>query len=317
MKKFIIFVNTCFIIASLSGCQRGEKQGVDGPSIALVMKTLNNPFFIDMQAGAEKAAKELGVNLIIQAAEREVDVEKQMQIIENLIQRKIDALIVTPSGSKEIVPAVVKANQIGIPVLIVDTRVDENTLNEAGGKTATFIGSDNFEGGKLAGEFITKSLNGKGKVAILEGIPGHETGDSRLKGFHSVVDNEQGIEIVTSQTANWERDQGFNVFQNIMQSHPEVQALFACSDLMALGAIEAIAAAGKAGQITVVGFDAFSEAREAIQKNLMAATIAQHPSEMGRQAIENAYRLINGEKIQEFIPVKIELITKENALSNK
>ncbi|MFQ5770041.1 MAG: sugar ABC transporter substrate-binding protein [bacterium] len=312
MREFLRVAYACWLIATLIGCQRGEKQTVEGPTVALVMKTLNNPFFIDMQKGAEEAANKLGINLIVQAAEREVDVEKQMQIIENLIQRKVDALCVTPSGSKEIVPAVVKANKEKIPVLIVDTRVDEITLQQAGGKIATFIGSDNYEGGKLAGEFIVKRLNGQGKVAILEGIPGHETGDSRLKGFHSVIDHVQGIEIVASQTANWERDQGFNVFQNILQSHPDVEALFACSDLMALGAIEAIAAAGKTGEIIVVGFDAFTEAREAIQNDVMAATIAQHPAEMGRIAIENAYSLINGATISDYIPVKIELITKES-----
>lgn len=300
------------LVLLLAGCQRGEKQTDNGPTIALVMKTLNNPFFIDMQNGAEQAAKALNVNLLVQAAEREVDVEKQMQIIENLIQRKVDALCVTPSGSKEIVPAIIKANQMGIPVLILDTRVDSLTLAQAGGKVATFIGSDNFEGGKIAGEFLVKRLRGQGKVAILEGIPGHETGDSRLRGFHQVVDRVPGIEIVTSQTANWERDQGFNVFQNILQSHPNVQALFACSDLMALGAIEAIAAVGKTDEIVVVGFDAVSDAREAIAKDLMAGSVAQFPSEMGRLAVENAKRLIDGESIPEYIPVNITLITKEN-----
>lgn len=316
MKKVFLAFSLVLSCAIFCNCQRGKQENDHGrPTIALVMKTLNNPFFIDMQRGAEEAAERLSVNLIVQAAEREVDVEKQMQIIENLLQRKVDVLCVTPSGSKEIVPAIVKANRKGIPLIMVDTRVDSATLHEAGGEIAAFIGSDNFEGGKIAGEYIVKRLGGRGKVAILEGIPGHETGDSRLRGFHHVVDEEPGIEIVTSQTANWERDQGFNVFQNILQSHPEVQALFACSDLMALGAVEAIAAAGKTGEIIVVGFDAFTEAREAIQKDKMDATIAQYPDEMGRLTIENGYRLINGERIPENIPVKIGLITKESLTS--
>src|SRR5215510_3351567 len=249
-------------------CQRQTATKSSLPTVALVLKTLNNPFFIDMQKGAQEAAGKAGLHLIVQAAEREVDVEKQMQIIENLIQSKVAALCITPSGSKEVVPAIVKANRAGIPVVIVDTRVDGETLTNAGGKVAAFIGSDNFDGGRLAGEYIVKKLGGKGKVAILEGIPGHETGDSRLKGFHQAVAGSPGIEIVSSQTANWERDQGYNVFQNVLQSHPDVQALFACSDLMALGAVEAIAAAGKTGKVTIVGFDAFSEAREAVKKGL-------------------------------------------------
>lgn len=309
-KPLLIIAASALLLGALS-CQRGPSSTDGRPTIALVVKTLNNPFFNDMQKGAEEAAQRLNVNLLVQAAEREVDVEKQMQIIENLIQSKVAALCVTPSGSKEIVPAIVKANQANIPILVLDTRVNPEALAAAGGKIATFIGSDNLEGGKLAGEFMVRALNGQGKVAILEGIPGHETGDSRLKGFRQAVAASPGIQIVSSQTANWERDQGYNVFQNMLQAQPDIQALFACSDLMALGAVEAIAAAGKAGKITVVGFDAFSEARTAVQKGLMAATVAQFPAEMGRLAIENAARLLKGERIPEEQTVKIQLVTKD------
>ncbi len=314
MRRFICYF---FIMMVSLGCQRGEKSAVDGPTVALIMKTLNNPFFIDMQKGAEEAAERLSVNLIVQAAEREVDVEKQMQIIENLIQRKVDVICVSPSGSKEIVPAIVKANKANIPVLIVDTRVDAEALQQAGARIAAFIGSDNVEGGRIAGEYIVKKLGGQGKVAVLEGIPGHETGDARLKGFHQAVDHESGIEIVVSQTANWERDQGFNVFQNILQSNPEIQALFACNDMMALGAIEAIAAARKSGEIIVVGFDAVEDARESIQKGKMEGSIAQYPSAMGKLAVETAVDIINGQTVSEFISTKIELITKEKLTMNE
>ncbi|HEV8487084.1 MAG TPA: sugar ABC transporter substrate-binding protein [Blastocatellia bacterium] len=310
MKRLTTGLVTLALLSWAAGCQRGNQTSSDKPTVALVLKTLNNPFFIDMKKGAEDAATRLGATLIVQAAEREVDVDKQMQIIENLIQSKVSALCVTPSGSKEVVPAIVKANRAGIPVVIVDTRVDSQALKQAGGQVAGFIGSDNFEGGKLAGEFIVKRLGGKGKVAILEGIPGHETGDSRLKGFHSALEGHPDIQVVASQTANWERDQGYNVFQNILQSHPDVQALFACSDLMALGAVEAIASAKKTGTIVVVGFDAFSEAREAVQKGTMDATIAQSPYEMGSRAVENAYRLLKGEKVEEDISVKIQLVSR-------
>lgn len=301
-----------FILASLlpfGHCRKSE--GPDKLTIALVLKTLNNPFFIDMQRGAEGAAKNLGVELIVQAAEREVDVEKQMQIMENLIQRKVSAICVAPSGSKEIVPAVVKANRAGIPVLAVDTRIDAGALTEAGGVVLAFIGSDNKDGGRIAGEYIAGRLGGKGNVAILEGIPGHETGDARLSGFHEAIGKFKNIRIVASQTANWERDQGFNVFQNILQAHPEVQAVFACNDMMALGAVEAISSAQKKNEIVVVGFDAIEDSREAVVKGTMHASIAQHPEEMGRLSVEYAYKAINGEKIPSEIPVRIELITKE------
>ena len=307
MRSVLLLV-ACF--AASPGCQRSETPASQGPTIALVMKTLNNPFFVDMERGAREEAKRLNVNLVVQAAEREVDVEKQMQIIENLIQRKVQAICVSPSGSREIVPAILKANQSGIPVLIVDTRVDAPALAAANGRTATFIGSDNIEGGRIAGRRMVQRLEGKGKIAILEGVPGHETGDARLKGFREIVQREAGVQILASQPANWERDQGFNVCQNLLQSHPDLQGVFACNDLMALGAVEAIGMAQKTGKLVVVGFDATGDARAAIQKGTMDASVAQNPEQMGRLAVENALAVIQGKTIPTEVPVPVELITK-------
>ena len=300
-----------FLVALLGFQRCGRSDHAGKPTIAIVMKTLNNPFFIDMQEGAQAAAKTLGVELVVQAPEREVDVEKQMQIIENLIQRKVSALCVAPSGSKEIVPAILKANRAKIPVIAIDTRVDKNALTESGAVVTSFIGSDNKDGGRIAGEFIAQKLGGKGKVVILEGIPGHETGDARLSGFREAMSKFSGVTIVASQTANWERDQGFNVFRNILQAHPDVEAVFACNDMMALGAVEAIAAVGKKGKIVVVGFDAIKDSRAAIMNGDMHASIAQHPEEMGRLAVETAFKAINGQSVPPEIPVRIELVTKD------
>ena len=311
MKRLIPL---CAVLALLAGCGKKTETAAAAPAapgkpvVALVVKTLNHPFFIDMQKGAEEAAKTAGVELVVQAAEREIDVERQMQIIENLIQRKVDALIIAPAGSREIVPVVVEANKAGIPVLVVDTRVDATALKAAGGKTATFIGSDNYEGGKLAGAFMVEKMKGRARIAILEGIPGHETGDQRLRGFRDAIKGAPGMEIVASQPANWERDQGYNVFQNILQAHPDVNALFSANDLMALGALEAIAAAGKTGQITVVGFDALEEARAAVKKGTMAGTVAQDPAQMGRVGVAWAARVLKGETPPADIAVPIQFV---------
>ena len=182
MQRFFMCV-LAFVTLAVAGCGRGNNGDKKGPTIGFALTTLNNPFFIDMKKGAEATAQKLGVNLIIQASERDIDVEKQMQIVENLIQRKVDAICVTPNGAREIVPAIVEATKAGIPVFVVDMKVDEKTLQEAGGKIVSFAGSDNFEGGRLAGEFVASKLRGKGLAAILEGIPGHETGESRSRGF--------------------------------------------------------------------------------------------------------------------------------------
>ena len=147
--RFLAFALAASVPAGCSRPAGGTSAGK--PVVALVVKTLNNPYFIDMQRGAEEAARTHGLDLLVQAAEREIDVERQMQIAENLIQRRVSVLIIAPSGSREIIPVILKANRAGIPVIIVDTRADAAGLKAAGGRIATFIGSDNYEGGGWPG----------------------------------------------------------------------------------------------------------------------------------------------------------------------
>ena len=305
----ILFALALSLLAA--SCNRESPAGDERKTVALVLKTLNHPFFVDMRRGAQEAADRLGVNLQVQAAEREIDVDKQMQIVENLLQTGIDVLAITPSGSREIVSALVKATSAKVPIVIVDTRLDAKAAADAGVRTETFIGSDNYEGGKVAGDYVVKVTGGKARVGILEGIPGHETGDSRLRGFRDAVAKAPGITIAASQPANWERDQGFNVFQNMLQAHGDIDTVFAANDLMALGAIEAIAAAGKTGKIRVVGFDALDDAKKAIEAGTMDASVAQFPYEMGRAAVESAVKILAGEKVPSDIMVKLEMVTKQ------
>jgi ribose transport system substrate-binding protein len=307
MKLTAIFLS----LVALISCNREMPTANDKKTVALVLKTLNHPFFVDMRRGAQEAADRLGVNLQVQAAEREIDVDKQMQIVENMLQTGIDVLAITPSGSREIVSALVKAAKANVPIIVVDTRLDAKAAADAGVRPQTFIGSDNYEGGKLAGEYVIALTDGQARVGILEGIPGHETGDSRLRGFRDAVAKAPGITIVASQPANWERDQGFNVFQNMLQANPGIDTVFAASDLMALGAIEAIAAAGHRGKIRVVGFDALDDAKKAIAAGTMAASVAQFPYEMGKAAVESAVKLLSGETLPADIMVKLEMVTKD------
>ena len=297
-------------LALFVGCGRQESaaNGSATPRIGFVMKALNHPFFLDVQAGAEEAAKGLGIHVVTQAAEREIDVEKQIQIIENLLQTGIKVLCVTPSGSREIASAIAKANQAGVPVIVVDTRVDPSAASSL--QIASFVGSDNVEGGRVAGRYLVDATSGNAKVAVLEGIPGHETADSRLRGFREALQSSPGMRIVASQPANSERDLGFTVLQNMLQAHQDIDAVFATNDLMALGAVEAIAAAGRTGTVRVVGFDAIDDARKAIAEGRMAGSVAQSPRDMGRIAIETAAKLMRGETVPADQTVPIKLVTR-------
>lgn len=279
-----------------------------GITLALVMKTRNNPFWVDMERAAQESARKAGVHLIVQAPERETDVEKQMQIVENLIQKKVQALILAPCGSKEVVPAILKANQARIPVLIVDTRVDSDTLKAAGARVETFIGSDNFLGGELAGEFLCQQLGNRGRVLLLEGIAGHETVDARRRGFLKALEKHPGVVLAASQTAHAEQEKAFNVTQNLLQAKPDVQGIFGCNDVMALGAMAACKAMNRP-DIRIVGFDASAPAREAMQQGSMVGSVAQYPAEMGRLGVEKALECLAGRPLPAYVPTKVEVVS--------
>jgi ribose transport system permease protein len=282
-------------------------------TVAFVPKQIGSPFWEAMRRGAEEEARRSNVRLVTLAADRETDVERQHQIIENLIRQRVRAIVVAPSGAREVVPAVKKANEAHVPVLIVDSDIDRAAAQAAGASTVTYIGSDNFEGGRIAGEAVARWLEGRGEVAVLEGIPGHESTDQRRRGFAEALAAHPGLRIVASQTASAERAQGFSVAQNILQAHPGLGAIFGANDEMALGALEAVAAAGRGAVVKVVGFDASPDAISAIRGGRMAGSVAQHPSEMGRLGIRTAVRLVrDGVEPEAILHTTVELIDRDN-----
>ena len=314
IKKYlivIIVIVACFIGGIIySGIQ--SYRSADIPKIAFIMKTLNNPFFITMAEGAEKAMKQHPkYELLLQAPETETDVELQMRMVENMIIKKVKAICITPSAEKEILPAIKRANDAGIPVIIVDSKVDDKLAKKMGVTYATYIGSDNYHGGVLAARYVAKELKGKGDVAVIEGMPGAETNERRKMGFIDTIKKYPAISIVAIQPANFERGKGFDIAQNILQANPNVKAIFACSDLMALGAMEAVSQAGKEGKVIIVGFDACNDARNAMKKGRMSGSIAQFSDAMGEQAINDAVKLIEGGTVPHEQGTKIELVTKE------
>lgn len=308
-RRSALLATAAVVMVVLSATYYRSTHQRNGPVVAFVMKTKNNPFWVDMEEAAQKSAEAAGVRLIVQAPERETDVEKQMQIVENLIQKRVSALVLAPCGSKETVPAILKANEAGIPVLIVDTRVDEKTLKEAGAQVETFIGSDNFHGGELAGEYMCQVLKDHGRVIILEGIAGHETVDARRRGFVEALKKHPGVVVAASQTANAEQEKAFNVTQNLLQSNPDIQGIFGCNDVMALGALSACKSMGRK-DIVIVGFDASAPGRQAIHEGTMSGSVAQYPSEMGRLGVEKALAVLKGEKLPDYLPTKVDVVSR-------
>lgn len=312
MKKQLILLMALLTTVMLSACSvkpgfslepsfgtsaTSTESSNDTLTIGLSISTLNNPFFVTLSENAEAKAKELGVKTTIVDAQD--NASKQASDIEDLIQQNVDLIIINPVDSVAVATAVESANALNIPVITVDR-------SSEGGEVVSHIASDNVAGGKLAGEYITELVGEGAKVVELEGVAGSSAARDRGQGFNEAVTGI--LDVVAKQTANFNRSEGLTVMENILQSNPDVTAVFAHNDEMALGAQEAISASGK--KIVVVGFDATDDAVAAVKAGSLAATVAQKPDEIGKIAMETAIAHLNGETVEEVIPVNLELITK-------
>lgn len=278
-----------------SSASEGEGGNTGGGAVGLAISTLNNPFFVTLSEGAQAAAKEQNVDLIVVDAGD--DAAKQTNDIEDLISRNISVLIVNPVDSDAVAPAVKDAVAKGIKVVSVDRVVNGVDVDCA-------IASDNVAGAAAATEYLVSLIGEGAKVAELQGVSGASATIDRGEGFHSVADEK--LNVVSSQTANFNRSEGMTVMENMLQANADIQGVFAHNDEMALGAVEAIG--GK--EIVVVGFDATDDAMTAVSEGRMAATVAQKPDLMGATAVETAVKLIAGETVDKEIPVEVELVTE-------
>ncbi len=268
--------------------------------IGLAVSTLNNPFFVDLKDGAESMAEEMGVEIL--TVDAQDDAASQLSSVEDLLIKQIDVLIVNPVDGNAVVSAITAANDAGVPVITVDRGAE-------GGDVASHIASDNVAGGEMAGDFIAEQLGEEGNVVELQGIPGTSAARDRGEGFNTSMDKYPGLEVIARQPAGFDRAEGMTVMENILQGNQNIDAVFAHNDNMALGAMEAIAAAGRSNEIMIVGFDAIDDAREAVKEGKIAATVAQKPGLMGEMAVEIAIKVVNGEEVAEYTPVPLELIT--------
>jgi ribose transport system substrate-binding protein len=272
-----------------------------------VTKALDSEWWQRVKAGAEDEAKaNPGVRLVVLAPEREVNVDQQVSILEDQITNRVAALAVAPTGAAEVIPVLDRARGAGIPVVIFDTDVNWPSK-------VSYVGSDNRRAGRLGGEYIIKLLSGKGKVAVIRGILGVLTHEDRLAGFHQALREAPGIENVAVQPANSERALGMSVMENLLTRYPDLRAVFATNDQMALGAVEAIAARNLTGKIAVVGVDATREAVRAVEAGRLSGDVAMHPEALGQSAVEAALKAARGEPVAKRIDTGEELVTKQNA----
>ena len=285
----------------LGGCtkQMGMKQSVMKKGEIGLAVSAQNAFFSALIQGAEQEAKTQGVKLTV--ADAGDSAAKQASDIKDFISKKVSVIIVNPVDSAGIAPSVAAAKKAGITVISLDRSV-------IGESVSSQIASDNVAGGKIAGSYLLKLVGENADIAELQGAQGSSGTIDRNKGFHEAVDGKANV--VASVTANFKREEGRIVTENILRANPNVKGIFAHNDEMALGAVDAVSAAGKGKGIAVVGFDAIDDALAAVKEGRMAATVAQMPAKMGKTAVQTAIKLMNGEKVPSSIPITVMLITK-------
>jgi ribose transport system substrate-binding protein len=269
------------------------------PVVGLALSTQNNPFFVELKDGAQKAADAAGVQLVVVDAQD--DPARQISSVEDLIQKHVSVILLNPTDSSALAGAVQSAQRANIPVVTLDRGVD-------GAEVASHIASDNIAGGKMAADFLAKQLGGKGNIIELQGVAGTSAARERGKGFDDEIATT-GMKVVAQQPANFDRAQGLSVSENLLQANSDAQAIFAQNDEMALGAVQALA--GKNKKVLVVGFDGTPDGKKAVQDGQMAATVAQQPEEIGRLGVETAKKLVDKQPVEKSIAVPLKLLTKE------
>jgi len=287
--------------------------GAPALRVALLMKARTNPFFDQMARGAEQAAAKHGVELVVMAIDKETDTAGQAAQVETAVAQGVQVILIAPADSKAIIAPLLQAQARGVRIVNLDNRIDVEAARQAGLKVETFIGPDNREGARKSAQALFDAMGGRGKVAMLEGIRGVDNAENRKRGFLDAVQASGGaIEVVAMDTAEWATEPAQQKMEAILNAHPDLRGVFCANDMMALGAIQAIASAGKTGRVLVSGYDNLEAARRAIAAGTLVATIDQHPEMMGAKGVEAAVALIRRRPIPPEITVPTDLVTAKN-----
>ena len=306
-KTLAVVASATLLCTSLTACNRdsgGNNAAGDSAnkSITFALSTQANSFMVKMREGAQKKADELGLTINFQDASD--DSATQANQLANAAATGAGAVIVNPTDSDAMTPAVKQLTDAKIPVVAVDRAVNN-------AEVSSYIASDNVGGGKQAAKALSEAIHGEGEILVLQGKTGSSASRERGQGFDEGLKDSPNIKVVAKQTAEFERVKGLDVTTNLLQAHPNVKAIFAENDEMALGAIEALG--DKAGKdVIVVGFDGVEDALKAIKEGTMYASIAQQPADMAAQAVVEASKLLKGEAATKEMQVDVVTVTKDN-----
>lgn len=297
------------LIAGISGCGKKEAEGQRKPRIALVMKSLANEFFLTMENGARAHQKAHAdqYELLANGIKDELDVGRQIDLVEQMIAQRVDAIVIAPADSKALVPVCKKAQQAGIRVINIDNKFDEGVLAQSGVKFP-FVGPDNRKGARMVGEYLAKHLKPGDEVAIIEGAPNAFNAIQRKLGFEDAM-KAAGMKMVSSQSGYWETDKANKVAAAIINEYPNLKAFLCANDSMALGVVAALRDAGKLDRIRVVGYDNIAAVRQLLKEGRVLATADQHADQLAVFGIEYALEMLKTQSAPADRETPVDLIT--------
>jgi ribose transport system substrate-binding protein len=299
----IRFYSFILLILVAGSCNRSQTS--DTKKMAVVISTLNNPWFVELGESAAVRARELGY--IAHVFDSQNNSAKEAEHFDNIIAMGYDAILFNPTDADGSVLNVRRAKEVGIPTFCMDREINSRDA------AVTQLLSDNFTGCVKLGQYFVRQMNKKGNYVEILGLVGDNNTWNRSAGFHSVVDEFPDLKMVAQQSADFDRNKAMDVMETIMQAHPDIDAVFCGNDAMAMGAYQAILAAGKANRIKVFGFDGADDAIRSIAQGRISATVMQFPVLMARTSAELADRYINGERdFSSKTPVEVILVTPEN-----
>jgi ribose transport system substrate-binding protein len=299
------------VLAALTPAGCGEAPQGGKPRIALVMKSLANEFFLTMENGArEHQKKNAGAyELLANGIKDETDVLKQVEIIDQMVAQRVDAIVIAPADSRALINVCQRAMDAGITVVNIDNKLDAEVL-AAKNLRIPVVGPDNREGARLAGEYLARRLKTGDEVAIIEGLPGAFNGIQRRLGFEDAM-KSAGLKIAESQSAEWHTEKANKIVAAMLPAHPNLKGILCANDNMALGAVAALKAAGKSDEVLVVGFDNLSDVQKLVKGGRMLATVDQHGDQLAAFGIEYAIEILKTRKVPEDKKTPVDLITRE------
>ena len=306
-------ISTGLTAAVLAAVLASSASAQDKPVYGVLLKTLSNPFWGAMEQGIKDGTKEANVEYFLQAVESDQAAEPQLNTCNTMLQRKPAVMITAAINSTILLPCLKQANEMGIPVVDLDANLDHEIAKKAGVKIAFTIGSDNTAAGAKGADFMAETLKGKkGSILVIEGLAGNITGQKRAKGFaDQLAKVAPDLKIVASLPGDWDRQKAANITNDTLTANPDLVGIFCANDTMALGAVESVYAAGKGGDIVVIGVDGNSDAVKAIKAGRLTASVAQLPYLVGKEAVEKAKEVLEGKKVDEYTYVQTLVLTKD------